>query len=276
MVGITRRFLELLSASGLILGLVMGAVWAEGVLSPIETADEARGWNGVGRLILGDGGICTAVLVGPAQALTAAHCLYDQKSAARLPDDGIIFQAGWRSGRAAIYRGLSRAVIHPDYVYLAGDSAHIGSDIALLELEQEIRLPQISPFSTGGGATKGTKVSVASYAEGRMDSLSIERDCTILAQGPVQILSCDIGPGSSGAPVFSMAEGYAEIISIITAKVEYDGKEAALAVMAAEPLARLREELSRTRPRATGVRILTGGNKRGGAKFIRREVVAGG
>jgi V8-like Glu-specific endopeptidase len=240
----------------------------------LQTADDSRGWDAVGKLILSGRGFCTGALIEPHLVLTAAHCLYDKQTGVQMRPEDIQFQAGWRNGRAVAYRSVTRAVTHPDYRYGGSDKLErVTADLALLELSQPIRLPSILPFETGATPVEGDAVGVVSYAQDRAEAPSIQEACVVLAgRRDTLVLSCNVDFGSSGAPVFSTVDGVTRVVSVISAKAEVNGRKVALAVPLAAPLQALHEALTESRLRGRvdtgGVSVLSGG-KGGGAKFIK-------
>jgi V8-like Glu-specific endopeptidase len=212
-----------------------------------RTVEENRGWEAVGRLNLGRRGFCTASLVTSDIVLTAAHCLFD-RDGAPLGPEAIEFHAGLRYGEAEARRGVRRIVLHPDYdVHAATRLPRVGNDLALVELDRPVRKGAVMPFRTTGTVGAGSSVQVLSYAKDRSEVPSREEACEVLARNAdVLVLSCEVDFGASGAPVFVDVGGVPRVVSVISAKAMWRGRQVALAAAMEDELDRLLGEFART------------------------------
>jgi len=201
-------------------------------LQTLSTLDASRGWQAVGRLNIGAQSFCTATLVAPDKVLTAAHCLFDRATGERVADGQMTFHAGWRTGRAEASRGIRASVVEAGFHFTRGETLdRVASDLALLQLDQPIRLPQVRPFAIDSGSpAQGAPVAVVSYARDRSEAPSLQDRCAVLDQrrDGVMVLSCAIDFGASGAPVFTSEGGETRIVSVLSAMASSEGQTVAL------------------------------------------------
>ncbi len=257
----------------ILLTILMGSVLhaQDTGLVTLQTRNDSKGWEGVGRLDIINKGFCTAALIEPTLILTAAHCLYQ--------DDGTLidparfrFEAGLRDGRAEASRGIRRMLAHPDYNHIGTntDTSEVAFDIALLELDQPIRNGRINPFGIARKPDAGDQIGIVSYARDRANAASLQEICSVIdRQNGVILMSCDIAFGASGAPVFTIQNGEAQIVSVVSAMAEVDGNRISIGTSLEIPLAQLRDSFSSQSIGGARQIITNGQRSEGGAKFVR-------
>ncbi|OED50815.1 trypsin [Rhodobacteraceae bacterium (ex Bugula neritina AB1)] len=164
--------------------------------------------------------MCTGALVAPQLVLTAAHCLFDPQTGARIDPHSIRFEAGLSGRRAVALRQVVKAVLHPQYQYRPSGTHQIGSDIAVLRLDRPISRSQIAPLVMDVGAERGDTLDVLSYTQNHATRPKLNRSCSVLARkSRTLVMSCLVDFGASGSPVLTRRPGQApRLVSVISAK----------------------------------------------------------
>lgn len=181
---------------------------------------EAVPFRAVGRLNIAGTRFCTATLVAPRRVVTAAHCLFNPRTGARVRTDELRFVAGLRLGRTAAVRNIVGAVIEPAFVFDGkADPAGVGSDLALLALDEPVGPGAATPIQSGALPKQaGTPFAIVSYGRDRSQAPSIEAPCTraSLFSGTIA-LDCPVTSGNSGAPVLAGEGGERRVVAVVSA-----------------------------------------------------------
>ena len=271
------RGLLMLSALCTALASPAAAQQANSALLGMQTENEARAWQAVGRLDMEGHGFCTATLISSDTVLTAAHCVFEKNTGKPIPSEAMTFHAGLRNGSTVAKRAVTQVEAHSGYdPARETDIENIRHDVALLRLAQPITTAEINPFVVHDRTVSDGTVSVVSYGRDRESLPSRQDVCQVQdIYQEIILLSCDTTFGSSGAPVLRRVHGHSQIVSIISGGGTYQGKQVSYGMALPDLVAELSHQmrLNKPRPVAQINRIQAGSGLPGssgvGAKFVR-------
>lgn len=212
-IGIQSRF-------ALIAALVCLAFGAQAREQRMITEAEAPLWNAVGRLNVAGNRSCTATLISPDEAITAAHCLFHPVTHHRAEPGDIRFVAGFRQDTYAALVGVTAVAISPDFVYqgLYADTPSIRYDLALLKLDRALLPSEVTPLAITEWPAGQVSVDIIGYGRDRPQIASIRQGCPfLLDEVGVKLMDCAVVPGLSGAP--AVVSGSQSLVALVSTSI---------------------------------------------------------
>lgn len=216
---------------------------AQEVVARLISRDEAVQWTGVGSLRVAGHHMCTAVLISPSEAITAAHCVVDHSSGERVVPALFRLVLGQRADGYAAVRGVRATAFLPGFVsrttVIGPDS--VATDLALLALDSPVLPSEATPIALSDWhAPLEAQVDIVGYESRGSLSATIRQGCrTLDTAAGVTSLGCDLITGISGSPVL-VRPGAGDLPRLVAA-VSSRSQSVAFVVAIAPHLAELRQ-----------------------------------
>src|SRR5262245_11011904 len=153
-------------------------------------------WSSVGKLNNGVFGGCTAVLISEHYALTAAHCLFFQRSRRFLPPESLHFILGYENQRYESHLRVLAYFVPPTYNPMKPFET-LASDWALLQVAGDAR-PATRPLAVKREVRSiaGSNLMTAGFSGRTPYRMTADKSCQLVGRSSDHNILFEIGRAS--------------------------------------------------------------------------------
>jgi protease YdgD len=156
-------------------------------------------WSAVARLQVPGVSRCTAILVGPTTALTAAHCLWGKRLGHFVPPGSVHVLSRYAGGDFARHSVAASYRIIPGFDPARPDTDR-ATDVAVVTLAQSLGGDVLA--LAGAATPAGTGAMLGGYNQDRAEVIEADTSCHVIAAS-ARLLAhdCAATHGTSGGPL---------------------------------------------------------------------------